>query len=184
MEETAENTSEQRRRVAAVAQHGVELFFRGHYEKALGYMDQALALDPRFVRAYVGKALCLAQLGDPKKGAEMAALALALEPRSAIAYSARALCRHRSGDQQGAVLDYVNAIDLAPDDYRVYYNFACYWAERGDEAGCRRYLGHALELASTSFADIAAEDPDLARFSQKPWFKELVAEVKKKAAAK
>ncbi len=174
-------SAEKVRRAAAFTQQGVELFFRGRYAEALALMDEALALDPASVRAYCGRAMCLAQLGKPDEGALMADRALALDPDSGVAFSVRALCRHRRGDDAGAETDYRKAIELEPGDYRGYYNFACYWAEHGDEEKCRSYLAHAFQLATVAFADIAAEDPDLARYSGREWFRELVAETKRRA---
>ncbi len=173
---------ERRREAAALTQRGIELYFRGHYEKALVLIEQALALEATFVRAYTAKAHCLAELGKAAEGLAAAAQALALAPTSAIGYSARAVCKHRLRDDAGAEADYRKSLELAPDDFRVYYNFACYWAEHGDEEQCRTYLRHALELGPASFADIAGDDPDLARYNRTEWFRELVAEIKRKAA--
>jgi Tfp pilus assembly protein PilF len=173
---------ERRRRAGTLVQQGVELFFRGHFEKALVFFDEALEMDPGLVRAYVAKAMCMAQLGDPAAGQRLAEKAIALDDHYGTAYTARALCRRRMGDVKGAVVDYQRALELAPDDFRVYYNFACFCAEQGDEEKCREYLRYAFELSSAGFVEIAAQDPDLARYNRTEWFRDLVAEVKTKAA--
>ncbi len=177
-----ENNAEKARRAASLTQRGVELFFRGHYAEALGFIDRAIALAPDFARAYAAKAVCCAQMGEPRAGVELAEKALALEPDFAVAYTIRGLCRGRLKDHERAVADYLTAVKLVPDDFRVYYNFACYWAECGEEELCREYLEHAFALTDAGFGDVAVLDPDLARYSGAAWFRELLANLKRRAA--
>ena len=170
------------RRAATLTQQGIELFFRGRYAEAIALLDQALAFNPLYVRGHCGRAMCLAQLGNAEEALATAERALALDPAAGLTYSIRALCRHRCGDDVGAEEDHRRALELAPDDYRGYYNFACYWAERRDEEKCRQYLTYAFQLATAAFAAVAAEDPDLARYAGRLWFRDLVADTKRRAA--
>lgn len=172
--------TEKRKKAAALTQHAVELTFRGRFGEALGFAEQALAMDDAYARAYAAKAICLVQLGDAEKGLEAAERAVALEGNVGVFYSIRALCKARRRDYAAAEADYERGLALSPDDFKVHYNYACYWAERGDEEKCRAYLQAALELADAGFADVAPFDPDLARFHERPWFRELLAAAKKR----
>lgn len=167
-----------------MTQRGIEVFFRGRYAEALAFIDEALVVHPAFARAHAAKALCLTQLGNASGGLNHAEKAVALSPAEGIYYTTRAMCKARLGDRDGAETDYNHALTLAPDDYRVYYNVACYWAERSDEEKCRRFLADAFSLADASFADVAADDPDLGRYSDRPWFRELIADVKRRLATR
>ena len=113
MGEQVKSHTERRRRAGSLVQQGVELFFRGHYEKALVFFDEALEMDPGLVRSYVAKAMCLTQLGDPAGGRRFAEKAIELDDRYGTAYTARALCLRRTGDVDGAVEDYRRALELA-----------------------------------------------------------------------
>jgi len=173
--------AETRRRAAALTQLGMDLYERGRYAVALDFCEQAVALTPAFERAHRGRALCLSQLGTTEEAVACARRALALAPQSGLAYSTLGLCLHRTGRREEAEEAFYAALDLTPEDYRVYYNFACYWAEVGNEEKCRRYLALALEVAPETFAGAPPTDPDLARYSGKDWFRELLATLKTRA---
>ena len=166
------------RQAAVLTQRGVDLFFQGKYDEARAALERAVTLTPNSPRPYSAMALCLAQLGNPRAGLEYAEKAVTLDPASAVALTARGFCFHRLGDGERAVADFERALQLDPSDYRVWYNFACHWAERGDEEKCRYYLATAFDLAPAHFAGAAGADPDLGRYSQKDWFRELLARLK------
>jgi len=170
-------------KTAALTQQGIDLFFQTRYEESVALLDQALALNPTHGRAWSGKALCLLRLGNPKGALEMATRALEIEPHSAMAHTTLGLCRHRLGDERTAEQYYLKALELAPDDYRVYYNFACYWAERDQEAECRRCLEQTEALGPAHFQAVISADPDLARYGIAEWFRELLARMRQRQAA-
>lgn len=173
-----------RREAAALTQEGVDLFFRTVYNDALARFDAAIALDPSFARPFAAKAFCLMQLGKPREGLEYATKALELDPNNAVYYTTRGFLRHRLADDEGAVADFARAVELDPGDFRVYYNVACYWAERGDEGECRFNLEQAVELAPGHFGSAMASDPDLARYANREWFRDLLATLKERYAEK
>jgi Tfp pilus assembly protein PilF len=168
------------REAAALTQQAVDRFFRGDYEVALNLVEDSLARNPRYGRTYCAKALCLLQLGQAREAMRCTEYALELNADDAVAYTTRAMCRHRLGDRDGAEGDFDKAIELGPDDYRVFYNAACYWAERGEEARCRELFTTAMQLSPASFGPVAAVDPDLARFSRREWFRDVLAEVRRR----
>ena len=168
------------REAAALTQQAVDRFFRGDYEVALNLVEDSLSLNPRYGRTYCAKALCLLQLGQARDALQCTRFALELNDGDAVAYTTRAMCSHRLGDRDGAEADFERAIELGPDDYRVFYNAACYWAERGDEEKCRELFTTSMALSPAAFASVAAVDPDLARYSRREWFRDVLAEVRKR----
>ncbi len=162
-------------RAAELTHQAVAFMFRGQYETARALLAQALADDPGYVRAYTSLAYTLMFQGDADGGLAAAEKALTLAPDFATAYTARGDCRVRLGDVFGAVADFETALRLDPGNYRVHYNFACFWCRQGDGAKCRRYLERALELCPPFFLDIVARDVSLAAVVDEDWFKDLVA---------
>jgi len=154
------------------------LFYIGRYAEALELFDRAIALDPRITRAHSGRGITLAQLGLPQDGYDAAQRALALEPGFANAYCVAGLCLHRMGKLEDAAAAYARAIDLASDDARVLYNYACFWAELRDEEKCREYLTRAFRHVDYEAIDHSREDPDLARYVDTDWFREVLANAK------
>ena len=168
------------REAAALTQQAVDRFFRGDYEDALNLVEDSLGLNPWYARTHCAKALCLLQLGQAKDALACTEYALTLNDVDAVAYTTRAMCRHRLGERDGAEADFQRAIELGPDDYRVFYNAACYWAERGEEERCSELFATAMELAPAAFASVAAVDPDLARYSRREWFRDVLADVRRR----
>jgi len=126
-------------------------------------------------RGYSVRALCLAEMGRAEECLRAAEMGVAGDPGNAVVLTSRAFCRHRLGDNAGAEADYRRALELAPTDHKVPYNYACYWAERNDVARCREYLEKAVAIIPPSVRLPMLEDPDLARFREKDWFRELAA---------
>ena len=159
-----------------LSNHASAFMARGSAETAGAFSDEALAREPASVRANVCKALALVQAGDYKRGLEYAEKALALAPDCGTAYVARGYARGKAGDLEAAAADFARGSDLYPRDYRVFYNVACFWAERGDEEKCRAYLRRAFELAPNVVADTAPRDPCFKAVRTQPWFREIVGE--------
>ena len=156
------------------------LYIARQYDDALKAAQQLLAYEAFVARAYSVRALCLTEMWMAAEGLAAAEAAVATDARDAVAITSRAFCRHRLGDDAGAEKDYAAALALAPGDFRVYYNLACYWSERGDEARCREYLARAVDLVPPASGMPLAEDADLARYHQREWFRELSARAKAK----
>lgn len=145
------------------------------YDEALTVVDRLLKFA---ARGYSVRALCLAEMGQPEEGLRAAEMGVAADPTDAVVLTSRAFCKHRLGDNVGADDDYHRAMELDPGNYKVFYNYACYWAERNNEGECRRYLEMAVELMSPGNRSTMLEDPDLARFREAEWFRELAARAK------
>ncbi len=167
-----------RRRAEKLTADASHIFFVGRYAEALGLFDEALTLEPSFVRAHTGRAISLAQLGRPEDGLAAAENAIRFAPHFANAYCIKGICLHRLGRPDEAQAAYARALALGPDDARVLYNYACYWAERGDENKCREYLTRAFHHVELDAIDHSRHDPDLARFVDAEWFRETLAAAK------
>jgi len=156
-----------------------DAFWDERYEEALRDLEKALALDPAFVRGQAAKVITLCQLGRASDGLAAAEAALAFHPGTAVLYSALAFCRARLGDREGARKAFEKSLTLAPDDGVIYYNYASHLAELGDGEGCRRLLVLALER-DPKLITWAAKDPDFARLASQDWFRDLLAEYKRR----
>jgi len=174
--------TETRFRAAALTQLGIDLYDGGRFEYGIAAFQRALSLEPGRVRALRGMALCLSQLGRAAEALTYGEKAVELARDPGLAYATLGLVLHRLGRDDDAEKAFELGIKNTPDDYRVYYNFACYWAERGEEAACRRQLGRALELTPAAFTSQPPKDPDLARYSQKEWFVDMIAALKRRTA--
>ncbi len=170
-----------KRRAAVLTQIGIDLHDRGRYDDAVAAFEEALALEPDRVRALRGKALSLSQLGKAQEALAFAEEAVKLARFPGLSYATLGLVLHRLGRREEAEEAFHLGMENTPDDFRVYYNFACYWAEVANEEACKRYLELALELASESFVPEPPNDPDLGRYSHEKWFGEMLATRKRRA---
>jgi len=167
-----------------LTEEGAHLFYIGRYGEALAHFEKAGAIDPTFVRAQTGRAISLAQLGRADEGLAIAQDALRLDPTFANTYCVIGLCLNRLGKTAEAQAAYEAALARAPDDARVLYNMACFWAERGDEEKCRAFLARTFQHIEYEAIAHARDDPDLARYVGRAWFRELLAAAKQAKLAK
>ena len=113
---------------------------------ALNYLDQAVAIDPNFARAWASKAHLHRYLADEpgadqteqyRKSMDAAKKALAIAPSLSEAYSALCLNKFRyEFDFAGAEIDCKHAVELDPDSsvgHKVYAYFL-YSRGRADES--------------------------------------------------
>jgi protein O-GlcNAc transferase len=169
--------------VAKTLEEGVAQFLAGRYAAALETFEKALSINHNHVRAHAGRSVSLAQLGRPDEGLTAAERAVQLNPHYARGHSASAVCLHRLRRRAEAQAAYERAVGLAPDDGTILYNFACFWAEVGEEGECRRHLEKALRYDEGQVAAYAPNDPDMARYRNANWFREVIAAAKKERRA-
>jgi Flp pilus assembly protein TadD len=168
---------------AKLLDEGVSHFLAGRYAEALAAFDRTLELNAAHVRAHAGRAFALAQLGRAREGLGAAKEVIRLNPHYGRGYSALAICLHRLRRRGEARAAYEHTVKLAPDDASGLYNFACFWAEVGDEVQSREYLEKALLHDDGRVAQHATKDPDMARYRDADWFRELIAAAKRKGPA-
>lgn len=143
-------------------------------EEALRLFEEVLADDADNERALMGRCLALGRLGRAEEGLPIVEALLRDNPRHARAYNIRASLHEYRGDLERARADFERSIVLEPDGSEHHYNFACFWAARGDAEQCRKHLAEALRLDPASHV-YAATDVDLERYREEEWFQDLVA---------
>jgi tetratricopeptide (TPR) repeat protein len=171
------------RAAAKLLDEGISHFLEGRYAEALAAFDRTLGVTATHVRARAGRAFALAQLGRAREGLAAAKEVIRQNPNYGRGHSALAICFHRLRRPGEAQAAYEHAVKLAPDDATGLYNFACFWAEVGDEGRCREYLKKALRYDDGRVAQHATKDPDMARYRNADWFRELIAAAKRKGPA-
>lgn len=167
-----------------LTEQAAAFLIRGSGDTARAFMEEALAREPGSTRARVCKALALIQAGDYGGALAMAEKVLAETPDCGTAFVARGYARGMMGDANGAEEDFRRGEECYPDDYRIPYNIACYWAEKGDEEKCRLYLERALAISPPNFAGATARDPSFAAVRDKPWFKDIIARARERVLQK
>ncbi len=153
---------------------GKEYLRAGHYEKALAAFDEAAKLDPAEARVLMGRSLALTRLGRYDDALAAANGIFKLEANSPHSYNAQGVAYQAMGRLEEAQAAFEKSVTFGPRHAGSHYNFACYWAFRGDKDRCRQYLERALEL-EPRLNVIAATDVDLKRYRNEDWFLDLVA---------
>ena len=153
---------------------GKEYLRAGHYEKALAAFGEAAKLNPAEARALMGRSLALTRLGRYDGALAAANGIFNLEANSPHAYNARGVAYQAMGRLEEAQAAFEKSVTFGPQHAGSHYNFACYWAFRGDKERCRSYLERALEI-EPRLNVIAATDVDLKRYRNEDWFLDLVA---------
>jgi len=168
---------------AKTLEEGIAYFLAGRYEAAAASFGRTLSINERHVRAHAGLSFSLAQLGRADEGLVAAEEAVRLNPAYVRGYSAVAICLHRLRRRAEAQTAYERAVELSPDDPAALYNFACFWAEVGNEEKCREYVARALRHDDGQVVGHVAKDPDMARYRNADWLRELLATAKKERRA-
>jgi tetratricopeptide (TPR) repeat protein len=170
--EAGDNTARLRAKVHF--ERGRHFFNANRFPEALAALEEAIAEDPEYVRAYTAKANTLALLGRPEEAITICDDIIAKNRTFALAYTTKASALHRAGRPTEAADNYRRGIELAPDEHLTHYNFACFWALEGNEEECEKHLRRALEIEPKSKPK-AATDGDFAYVRGKEWFQNLIA---------
>jgi adenylate cyclase len=137
---------------------------------------KAVAIDPRYARAYAAIANCdsyLLCMGDPSTSFEtilaQCALALELEPDLADAHAAKGLALFTAGHAAEAEAELDRAMILAPDSFEAYFFAGRCQRARGDHARAAILFERAgelqpddfraLGLAAQSYRSIGRDEP-------------------------
>ena len=102
---------------------GLKSYQQGDYEKARGFYNQALQLEPQYARAYGNRGIAKAALDDHQGAIADYNQVLMLDPKyNAKTYHIRGISKAALKDYQGALEDYNRAIKLEPTNAEAYYN--------------------------------------------------------------
>ena len=119
---------------------------------------KAIAVDPRYARAYAAIANCdsyLLCMGDPATSFEtilaQCALALELEPDLADAHAAKGLALFTAGHADEAEAELDRAMTLAPNSFEAYFFAGRCQRARGDHARAAILFERAGELQPDDF---------------------------------
>lgn len=103
---------------------GVTAGRAGSYEKAVGFFDEAIRLDPTFARAYYNRGIAHQQLEQNERAIKDYSEAIRLDPNDADAYANRGTVYENLKQYERAIKDYHEAIRLDPNDASNYANRA------------------------------------------------------------
>ena len=143
---------------------GVCLAKMGRLPEAASILEHALQAYPDSVDLCCNLSAALARLGDPEKGAVMAAKAVALEPHNQLALAMQGTCWRLMGDHRDDVLNgyekFIQVFDLkAPDGYRDIraFNAELSAALADLHPATREYLGQSLRGGTQTSNDLFAD---------------------------
>ena len=119
---------------------------RGRYEEAIADLKEALALDPRSPRAWIGMGVCMARVDKPDSALACFDRALQLKPESVEALSGRGAMRLQRGDLSGAISDCSEVIKLNPEVRGAYVNRGIAYNRAGDLERSVADYRRAIEL--------------------------------------
>ena len=122
---------------------------QGDYARAIDSYTQALALDPRYVNAYVNRGRAYRRTGENEKAVADFSKALDLRPDTVSILQDRAAVRINQRDAERAIDDLSAAIRLTPDDAVLYASRAEAYAQKA-----------AFGLARDDYDKAIALDPD------------------------
>lgn len=93
-----------------------------HLEKALGYYNDALELEPKFGPALYNKSVVLTLLGRKEEANDVIIQMLKGQPASEAGWIARGLIMRSSGNIEGSLKCYENAIIINPNSHLGWLN--------------------------------------------------------------
>jgi tetratricopeptide (TPR) repeat protein len=146
---------------------GVCLSLLGQPERALGELDRALELNPRYMEALIHRGLVLNELGRTEEAEEAFASAGSQLERSTAGLptpiAAQLANRHAdlaetyagAGALGRAIAEYERALELGPDFHDLRYRMARLLLETGRSLDAREELEKVL-AANPSFVDAQA----------------------------
>jgi tetratricopeptide (TPR) repeat protein len=147
LDEYAESEMANAERAGARTNLGTLAAMRGRREEAAAQFEEAAALDPFYVPAYVNRADVLRALGRDEEGERVLRAGIEKVPGDASLHHALGLLLHRSGRPGAALDEFALAADAQAPTSRYAYVYALALAEAGDPDRALHYLKKANEIA-------------------------------------
>lgn len=135
-------------------QRGIMVTKQEYYkhEVALAYYNQALKMDPKFVKAYYERGVVYHdQYSQREKAYVDWEQALKLDPKFAKVYQVRGAAYVSKGEMAKAIKDLNQAIALDPKDANSYLNRAKYYLEEIETKKALKDLDKAIQLGPKSW---------------------------------
>ncbi len=145
------------------------------YEKAATYFDRIIRLDPQNDNAYLEKGYALGCMGDVETELEYLERCLTINPDNKYALSNKGAALMERGMLDEAETLFMQAMKVDKEYPWPYYNLACLFALRGDDARSISNLKKALEL-DPALKDDARRDICLERLRCSDDFRRLLEE--------
>ena len=120
----------------------------GDYDKALGYSDQAIALDSVKSGYLYQKANILDNAGHTQEAINTMSDYIANTPDEPAGYYQRGWFKDHSGDIEGALEDYTMAITLEPNEAYAYLNRGVLYRLKGENAKAESDFKQVVRLDS------------------------------------
>lgn len=143
------------------------------YKSAITYFDSSLAVDPSFYKAYNGKGICLAFLGDTTEGIKYIDKSLQLNKDYENGYFNKALAQELAGNYLGAITSFKSALKIIPTNPWSYYGIACSYGRLGDAKHAASALKKAIAI-DPSTRTHAKSEKDLEKVKNDPNIRALL----------
>ncbi|WMJ80380.1 hypothetical protein RBU49_16490 [Clostridium sp. MB40-C1] len=151
---------------------GYDTFHRGNYEEAIKIVDEVIAKDKNFYKAYSIKGIALCFLGNYEEGMKFINKCLQINPQYGYGRFNKALGYELYGHYDEALRWYDKALEVERYIWS-YYGKASIYGRRGDINNTVKYLKIAINMDS-SVKKIAEEERDFNNVRKFKEFKELV----------
>ncbi|GEM_PF-3300160 len=134
-------------------EQGETAYSKGNYQESVTNYDKAIALNPKYARAYNNRGLAYNSLGNYQQAIADYDKAIELNPDSADTYNQRGLAYHNIGNYEKAITDYSKAIELSPKSVIPYTNRGIAYTKLKDYEKAMADYATAMAI-DVDFADI------------------------------
>ncbi|MCY6957403.1 tetratricopeptide repeat protein [Clostridium brassicae] len=151
---------------------GYDTFHNGNYKEAIKIVDEVIAKDKNFYKAYSIKGIALCFLGNYEEGMKFIDKCLQISPKYGYGRFNKALGYELYGYYDKALIWYDKALEVEKYIWS-YYGKASIYGRRGDINNTIKYLKIAISMDS-SVKKIAEEERDFNNVRNFKEFKELI----------
>ncbi len=131
---------------------------KGELQKALSDYDQALAISPSFVDAYINRGIIYGESSLYGRAIKDFNEALAIDPSSAKAFLNRGAAFMGLGDYARAITDLERATALSPKNAAALYNLGLSYMEVGQREKAMAVMGRAAGLGLNEAREFLARE--------------------------